>query len=399
MRKLFALAIVLGLAACSGGGGGSTTITGPLPTAAPTTAPQGNLVTPQFTIVITQPGSSSARSPMFVSTATASVTITLTSVNGSSVGLPSPTSVTTNITGSACPCTVNGPASPAGQSDAFSITTFDTAGGTGNALDTGGVTYTPTEGAPNPQTVTLNGIPYTVAITGVPTTWAANTSGQTASLTVTVKDHSGQTITGTYANVVRITDPDAETTNGTHLTGTNAGTGCTNSCVDMTASTDTITLNYGGLAENPVILASSGTALGTAGTATFTPLLNAITGDAGNSTTSLGGTGIDLFTSLNTSPTGYSGSVKYGELGFTNGPYSKQLAVTGAANCSTFATLATGANTGGETPFTATATATPSAGSCTLTVTDNLTDQTNSLPTFKVTYTTGQVNVNSVNRR
>ena len=159
------------------------------------------------------------------------------------------------------------------------------------------------------------------------------------------------------------------------------------------------------------MLASSATGVtgGNAGTATFTPLLNAITGDVGNPTTASStirvlataahGTGIDLFTSLNTSPTGYSGSVKYGELGFTNSPYNKQLAITGAASCSTFATLATGANATNETPFTATSIASPVAGSCTLTVTDNLTDQPNTLPTFVVTYTTGAVNITSKVRR
>jgi hypothetical protein len=396
MHRVLALGATLALAACGGGGGGAVAPPPVTPTNSP--APQ-QLVTPQFTIVITQSGSSNSRSPQFVSTATASITITLTSVGGNPPSV-SPTSVTTNITGSTCPCTVSGPASPAGQSDAYSLITYDAAGGTGNALDQGSVTFTPTEGAPNPQNVVLMGIPYTVAITGTPTTWHANTSGQTANLTVTVKDHSGQTITGTYANQVVITDPDTQLTNGTKLTGTNVDGSCvSDSCVDMKTSTDTATLNYGGLAENPVVLASSGTGLGTAGTATFTPLLNAITSDGANPTSSLGGVGIDLYTSLSTSTVGYSGTVSYKELGFTNSPYNIQLSTTGGSSCSAFATLSTGANASNETPFTATAISTPVAGTCTLTVTDSLTDQPNTLPTFVADYTTGQVNVNSKVRR
>jgi hypothetical protein len=391
MKKiLLALLATISIAACSGGGGGGSSTPVITPTTAPTTTPQGNLVTPTFFIIVPLSPSANARKPQFVSTATQSITVTLTSVNGGAPNV-TPTSVSTNISGASCSsgCTVNGPPSPPGVPDVYTVTTFDSTLGAGNALDTGSVTFTPTAGQNNAPSLTLKGIPYTVAITGVPTTWAANTSGQTASLTVTVKDHSAQTITGGYANAVRITDPDVESTNGTSLTGTNVGAGCTTTCVDLQTSTDTVTLDYGGLAENPVVLASSGTALGTAGTATFTPLLNAITSDAGNSTTADGGgVGIDLFTTNSSATLGYSGTVKYGELGFTNSPYSKQLSLTGTASCSTFATFSTLANASNETPFKATAKATPASGICTVTVTDALTDQTNTLPTFEVTYTT-----------
>ena len=398
MRKILSLAAVVVLAACGGGGGGGgSTAPNPQPTTAPTQTPQGLFITPQFVIFVPKTTQSvGKRQPNFVSTATQSVTITLTSVGGSPPTV-TPTSVTTNISGASCSsgCTVNGPPSPPGVVDAYTITTFDATNGTGHQLDVGTTTFSPTAGQNNIINVTINGAPFTITITAIPASFAANTASQTANLTVTVADHAGQTITGTYNSSVRITDPDSDTTNGTHLTGTHAGSGCTTSCVDLLTSTDTVTLNYGGLAENPVVLTSSNADVtansGTAGTGTFTPVLNAITGDAGNSTTTLGGTGIDLYTTLNTSPVGYSGTVKYGELGFTNSPYNKQLSITGGGSCSSFATLATGANSSNETPFTATAIASPAAGQCTLTVTDNLTDQPNTLPTFKVTYTTSQV--------
>ena len=226
----------------------------------------------------------------------------------------------------------------------------------------------------------------------------------------------GQTITGTYASAVTISDPDPETTNGTKVTCTppNSGATCvatlnagTNSSVSIADNTNGVRLNYGGLAENPVALASSNADVtansGTAGGGTFTPLLNAITSDAANPTTTYsgGGPGIDLFTTDNTSSIGYKGTVLYGELGFTNSPYNKQLTTNPTGNtgaCSTFATIATGANTSNETPFTATAIASPAVGVCTVTVTDSLTDQPNALPTFKVTYTTSQVGASSKHR-
>ena len=348
----------------------------------------------------TNPALSGLVTPQFVSSASQSITITLTNPPA---GL-SPTSVSANISGSTCtvatPCIVNGPPSPPAVLDTYQLTTFDAPGGAGNALDSGTVSFTPVTGQAN-QTpaVIMKGIPFTITISGVPSNFNANTASQTANLTVTVADHSGQTITGTYASTVRITDPDAETTNGTHLTGTHVGGGCTNSCVDLQTDTDTITLNYGGLAENPVLLTSSNADVtansGTAGTATFTPIVQAIVKDNGP-TSLLGGDGIDLFTTDAGSPVGHSGTEQYKEPGFTNSPYGKTLSITGAGACSAFATLSTGANDATHgTPFTATAIASPVAGQCTITVTDNLTDQPNALPTFVVTYTTSSISGSS----
>src|ERR1700681_1650523 len=76
MRKILSLFAVLALAACGGGGGG-TTSNAPAPPA-PTLAPQGQLVTPQFTLVVPQKGASSGtRKPSYISPSTLSVTIRL----------------------------------------------------------------------------------------------------------------------------------------------------------------------------------------------------------------------------------------------------------------------------------------------------------------------------------
>lgn len=418
MRKILSLAAFLALAACGGGGGGGTTPSNPPPTAAPTSTPQSGLVTPQFTIVVPSanaPASSlrtpsGARRPSFVSSASLSVTITLISVGGSTTNLPTPTSVTSPISGSTCtivnPCVVSGPPSPPGQVDVYSVVTFDAAGGTGNQLDTASVSFTPTAGQNNVQNVTLKGIPWTIAI-GALTSQTVDAAGQTQSILVTVKDHAGQTITGTYANVVRITDPDPATygagIKGTSLSGTNAGTGCTTTCVDLTTDTDTATLTYSGLAEDPVTLTSSVLtgSVSSAGTATFTPTLAAITHTTGGNSAAAGTpVGIDLYTTSNTSPSGYSGTEGYHENGYTDAPYNKVLTTINGTACTAFASL-TPANASNDTVFTATAIASPTAGLCTRVVSDGLLAAGHGTggPQFVVTYTTSQVGASSKQRR
>jgi hypothetical protein len=280
----------------------------------------------------------------------------------------------------------------------YNIVTFDTAGGTGFQLDSGSVSFTPTAGQNNPVTVTLKGIPDSITI-GPIATKTVDTAGQTQALTVTVKDHAGQTITGTYANFVRITDPDpatyGATVKGTFLTGTNLGSSCTTSCVDLHGDTDTITLTYNGLAEDPVTLTSSVLtgSVTTPGTGTFTPTLTAITHTTGGLST-LAGTpvGVDLFTTDNTSPSGYTGTEGYHENGYTDSPYNKVLTTINGTSCATFATLSV-ANASNDTGFTATAIGSPAAGTCTRVVSDGLAAASHGTggPQFVVTYTTSTV--------
>lgn len=397
MRKFVALAVVCALAACGGGGNTVLTPSAPVPTATPTPTPAPpSQNAPQWTISFPTSSSSHATSgkkPSFVSNASASVVITRTSPSGPAVGAPQA------ISAASCPCTVKGPSWVPNVSNTYTLTTFDTSNGTGNALDTAQVTFTPTVGQIT-QAVTLQGIPSIVTISGA-SALNADTQGQNEALTVTVKDASGQLISGPFAHPVRIGDADTRSY-GTSLTGTNAGSGCTGSCVDLTQPSDMVTLNYGGLAESAVTIASSGTNLSSAGTATFTPALNPILPDIGNTLSSLPSCawspcyGIDLYSNSSSSG-GYSGVVSYKEAGFTDAPYNQSLLRPGPI-CATFATISTVANANGETPYTATAIASPVAGSCTVTVTDGLSDQTNALPTFAVTYTTfngGSINVTS----
>jgi len=352
------------------------------------------LVTPQFVIDVPTGASSKSRSAQRVSPATNSVTITLTNPPA---GL-TPTSVTTPITPANCPCTVSGPAAPPGVADNFTVSTFASANGSGTALDTGSTTSTPTTGSNDVITIALGGIPAKVAISGVPTTFTADTQNQSHALTVTVSDASNQAITtGTFANPVDISLSDSGP-HGTSLSGT---TTCSigTSCIVLAGPASTATLLYGGLAENAVTIASSGTGLTSAGTATFTPVLGAITSVAGNPTTTAtgGGVGIDLY-STNSSSIGYNGTVSYSEAGFTDAPYSQRLSLVAGAGCGTFATVSAGANAANATPFTATAIAVPASGICTETVTDGLSDQTSTLPTFTVTYTATSVGATAKHR-
>jgi hypothetical protein len=379
-------AAALALTACGGGGGGTSTPAAP--TTAPSSGTPSGYLTPQFRIVVPAPSSSSRarRTPQFVSTATQSITITITNPP---VGL-APTSATTNISGASCSsgCTVNGPASPPGVVDDFVLTTFDAANGAGNALDTATTMLTPIAGQANTGTVTLLGIPSIIIINGVPTNFHAGTPGQTAPLTVVVEDHAGQAITGTYANPVTITDPDLNPgPNATFISGTNA---CGVGCVRLTGSSDTIQFNYGGLAENPVTLISSAAGVSgpSAGTATFTPVLQPIVYFSGPHSAFPGNpVGIDLFTTDPFAMLGFTGQELYTELGFTNAPYGGVLSLQSAAGCAIFATMNT-LPTAPTTTFIATAIPSAIAGFCSLTVTDGLTDQMNPLPTFVVTYTT-----------
>jgi hypothetical protein len=356
---------------------------------------QAKLVTPQFVIAAPTGTSSKSRSTQHVSLATNSVTITLTNPP---VGL-SPTSVTTQITPGSCPCTVNGPAAPAATADDFTVTTYASTDGTGAALDTGSTTSTPTTGSNDVITIVLSGIPAKVAISNVPATFTADTQNQSQALTVSVSDAADQAITtGTYAHPVDISLSDSSS-HGTSLSGTTTCSTGT-SCVVLAGPSSSVTLLYDGLAENAVTIASSGTGLTSAGTATFTPVLSAITSVAGNPTTTFtgGGVGIDLYTTNSASAVGYTGTVRYKEAGFTDAPYAQSLSLVVGASCGTFATVSAGTNASNATPFTATAIASPTNGVCTETVTDGLSDQTNTLPTFTVTYTATSVGATAKNR-
>ncbi len=414
MRKILSLAAVLALAAC-GGGGGSAPTSPPPPQQ--TTAPTGNLVTPQFTLFIGgKSGSSASKSPQYINgTSTLSVSITLVSNNGTPTTVTNPT-VNSNVTPPCTPCTVPGPPSPPGT-DRYTVTSYDAvggAGGTGHVLSTATKDFTITAGSDNTGlTITLFGVVKTFSISGV-TSPNAGTTPADATLTVNALDAAGGTITGTYGdnstgagyigNLALNGTPVTVTINETNALGATlvAGPGATqNSTTSVTLhnNTDTVNVHYAGLAENVKTITVSATGA-TNNTANFQPTLQAISPASG--------TEIDLYVDSTTGGTGSSGGQTFTEAGFTGATYAQSFTwtfnptATFTTPCSQIATMTPASGTGGGV-FTATAPAAatpPAAGSCDFVINDGLTQGGHvSTATTVVTYTTSSVGASSKHRK
>jgi hypothetical protein len=302
------------------------------------------------------------------------VNVTLNTVNGSAPPGGLTTSVTTNISGSACTsgCAVGGPSVPPG-SDNFTVTTYDAINAAGNALSTQTQTFTVTVGVSNPLAITLLGIPKTFTITSIPAGTAGTAFGSPATLVLHVKDADGNTITGTYFHTVTITDSDVSSLTNASSLILNSGTAA--SSVVSTASTDVLKLGYGGQAIAPATLTASATGA-TNGTATFTPTLSAITPTVAE---------IDFYAPTGT---GSTGTFTVSEIGWSNSPYSQNFTIALAAGCSTIGTLAGSPN---ATSFTINVAGSPAVGSCLAT----LTDGAGQSHTVTLTYTTSSFTVNA----
>ena len=427
MRKILTLATIVALAGC-GGGGGSSAPAPASPTSAPVTTPAGNLVTPMFTIKIPARGKSSgkARRPQYVASTVLSVSVALTADSvGITPGTLANNPAVTNVAVGTCTagCTVAGPPSPPGT-DSFTVVTYDTNAAAGSALNAGqlnGVTVT--AGTANSETLTLGGIPATLALNGV-NAFTAGTQGQGEALSVTANDADGNAITsGTTPYVdatgaavtITITDPDTNAHGScVQATGTSTCTSSAATTATLTTATGAAVLDYDGLAENPVTITASASNGATSGTAPFQPNLNAPAFNAASpadlptGVALTTGAEIDLF---NTSGIGSTGTESFTESGWTDSPYAHALTAT-AGSCSSlsplatalsqFATISIGTNdTTNGTPITATESgATPTAGSCAVTVADGLTSNTtDGSATLTVTYTTSGITANGKHRR
>jgi hypothetical protein len=266
-------------------------------------------------------------------------------------------------------------------SDAFSVTTFDAADATGNqiAKTPAPQTFTVTAGAANgPFTITLDGIPASFTLGAITAGTAGTASSQT--LSIAVLDADGNTIAGTYANPVTLSDNDAsaDLVNGTSL---KVGAGAAAASVTLNSSTDAaaVTLAYGGLA-----LASPNVALSAAGATgssrTFTIALQPIVVTPAST---------NLYA---ISGTGSTGSFAVSETGWSNAPYNKTFTL-GTPTCSTGTAAATFAlATVDHLTWTDTAPASPVAGNCTVPITD-FTGSGHS-GSVTLTFTTGSFTVN-----
>lgn len=372
--RIIASTLALALVGC--GGGASA------PSAAPPVTPPGpQAATVPTNFTFTYSGKSTAsgaRAPKYLTANVKSVTIAFTAYNGGPIPSGSTnTTVTSNLALTGCPCTatVAGPSVPPG-SDTFSLTTYDANGGSGNVVSTASPTLVIQAGQANSNTIALDGVPHAFLIGALPSGTAGSSFAATP-FTLTVQDVDGNTILGTYANPVTITDSDTSSLTQGSALSVNGGAAATS--VTSTASGDLLTLAYGGLAIAPATLTASA-AGATNGTATFTPALSPIV-YSGPLVASL--PEIDLYA---TSGTGSTGTFTASETGWTNAPYNRSITQSLAAGCSSIAT----ASPASGTSFTDTVAASPSAGTCTQTLSDFIGGQTK---TVTVTYTTSGIGV------
>ncbi|HTU70890.1 MAG TPA: hypothetical protein VMF11_11290 [Candidatus Baltobacteraceae bacterium] len=341
MRNLASVALVALLAGC--GGGGSTPSLPVQSVASP--APQPTQQSPQsvkvsFNIIVpTASGASARRVPNYVSASTKSASI--------AVGSAMPTTVN-------CTATCSGTVSAPVGSDTFTVNLYDATNGTGNVLSTGALTQTIVANTANSVNVTFNGVVASLSIV----LGASGTAGTPALIPVSVNalDADGNTIVGpgVYVNAsdkpLTIALSDSDPSGATALSQTS-----------LTQPTSGITLTYTGLAITSSTIGGSAAGI-TTSTTSFTPTLQPIVVTT-NDTQNPAYAGIDLYA---TSGTGSSATFSASEVGWTNAPYDKTLTVATGSGCASIATVAPSSGTS----FTASVVASPSAGTCTATLSD-----------------------------
>lgn len=170
-----------------------------------------------------------------------------------------------------------------------------------------------------------------------------------------VLDSSGKQITGAFKNAVTVSSNN----NAVQLCQLgNCGSATTS--VTLTSGTSQIlAMNYSGAAVNTVTITATATGAIT-GTTTFTPPIPSLV-YSGPTNSSTGAPEIDLYAPTGTGST-YSFTVT--QAGYTGSPYNNSILGSAASGCSAFATVTQPTST----TFTVTATASPAAGSCMLTL-------------------------------
>jgi sugar lactone lactonase YvrE len=219
--SIASLAIVL--ASCSGGGNaplapGPTQVDGTL-----------RLTIPTATAATS---ASDRRRPQYLSPSAESVSIAVTGVAAPVVANVAANSPACAAVPGGRSCNVNVEA-PTG-SVTFTVTLYDGANATGNVLGRGTATETIAAGTPFAVALGVEGVAGALAVTAGQATFTAGTAATTP-VTVALKDADGNTITGTYASPVTLTNSD--TTGAFTLSATS-----------VTASTQAVTLRYNGSA-------------------------------------------------------------------------------------------------------------------------------------------------------
>ncbi|HEY1975828.1 MAG TPA: glycine-rich protein [Candidatus Baltobacteraceae bacterium] len=175
--------------------------------------------------------------------------------------------------------------------------------------------------------VSVDGVPASFSITGVPNATAGTAFVSPQAFTVVAKDAGGATIVGTYGNPVMVSSSDV------YKAATIATSGADSPPAgELMSSSDTAKLNYTGLSIVPATITASATGASNA-TATFTPSLQPIN-FTGSDTLNASFTGVDLYA---TNSTGSSEAFTATEAGWTNAPFSRNIKVNGTC---AFATVA-----------------------------------------------------------
>lgn len=284
-HRLALVALTLLVAGCSSGGSSGS---GSVPAVPANTAPQSTgTANAQVSIVIPALTAAQAlRRAQYISPSTQS--LSFAAANGAPVVVAlTPTSPGCTSGTSGTTCTVNVPL-PIGANQQFVVATYANTAGTGTALSTNKITASIVAGQANPISVSLGGVPATVAL--VATSPVPSVAATSVPVTVNVKDAAGNTIVGSQpfsdanGNAVTIALADSDTTGATTLTPAaltapgNATLAYDNyfqpTSITLSASASTITTATAQIAftAKPIIFAyAAGTQNGTADPITFGP--------------------------------------------------------------------------------------------------------------------------------
>jgi len=142
----------------------------------------------------------------FLSPSTASISVAITGVATPVIADVASGSPNCTATAAGRTCTVAISAAPVGT-DTFNVTLYDGPNATGNKLGTGSATQAVVAGSPFSVAIVAAGIASSLGLSAARTSFTPGTAATTA-LTLTVKDADGNTIAGTYAAPITLTDSD-----------------------------------------------------------------------------------------------------------------------------------------------------------------------------------------------
>ncbi len=284
-HRLALVALTLLVAGCSSGGSSGS---GSVPTLPANGAPQaGGTANAQVSIVIPALTAAQAlRRAQYISPSTQSLSFAAATGSPVVVAL-TPTSPGCTSGTSGTTCTVNVPL-PVGANQQFVVATYANTAGTGTALSTNKITASIVAGQANPISISLGGVPATVAL--VVTSPVPSVAATSVPVTVNVKDAAGNTIVGSQpfsdanGNAVTIALADSDTTGATTLSPAtltapgNATLAYDNyfqpTSVTLSAGSSTVTTATAQIAftAKPIIFAyAAGAENGTADPVTFGP--------------------------------------------------------------------------------------------------------------------------------